>query len=164
LKKTILILLFLGLIYVPISCTDDCETSLNNISVLSIEFGALQPFFNNYFLRDSTTSDSAAFRIRIDEIENVGIASVFPGFYPSLYAEDEPTCPTRLNHELQYIEITSPAEIMEVGPLFSDLGRILFLQMSERPDERIDGPFTVTFTFDDRILSITTEEIKIIPG
>ncbi len=53
---------------------------------------------------------------------------------------------------------------MEVGPIFSDLGRILFLQMSERPDERIDGNFTVTFSFDDRILSITTAEISIIPG
>ncbi len=118
-KKTILILLFLCLIYVPISCTDDCETSLNNISALSIEFGALQPFFNNYFLRDSTTSDSAAFRIRIDEIENVGIASAFPGFYPALHAEYEPTCPTRLNHELQYIEITSSTEIKVGGKTYN---------------------------------------------
>ena len=145
LKKLFFLLLLLGLLNVPFACSDgsSCNfgTHFNNISGLESDFGVFLESFSGYYQRDSTSSDSAIFRISVSEIEFIEFASGPGSFLPVAMAE---SCPyiSALHHTLDSIEITSSNDIHFNGLLY-EAGENLadFFQLTEAYNT--DQQFTV---------------------
>ena len=106
-KRLILTALLSGIIYLPISCIEECENFFyqNNVSALRIDFGVLTPFYEK---RDSVSYDSATLIVAVAEVERISERLANSGsLYATAWAEDCGTFSSELHHDLQSIEVTS---------------------------------------------------------
>ncbi len=191
-KKTLLILLFMGLANVLVSCLNTCGPfpEFFNIKELAIEFGRVGE--TNTFVQTTgpLSYDKAAFNLTVQDSEVISSKDDFPSLFNNMLYACDPA-PTKSKQKITSLEISSSSplyfetkiiaadeniakyftiqnaytidEFLLKIPVFADNYDNIIFQLNTPPDSTINQPFTFRIELDDgKAFDLNVDHVRIL--